>query len=115
MKLLSFACALALGALAAAPATAKTSQINVTARNFAFVPSTITLKLHQRTKLRFVGTQGMHGITIPELGVNNVVSIGPKPAMVNVTPTRTGTFVARCAVFCGAGHAKMVLTIKVVK
>lgn len=115
MKLLSFAFALALGALVCAPATAGASQINVTTRNFVFAPSTITLKLHHRTTLRFVSTQGLHGITIPELGIKNVVNIGPKPTVIVVTPDRTGTFVAHCAVMCGAGHANMVLTVKVVK
>jgi len=114
-KLLSFSCALVLGALVCAPSNAGASQINVTSRNFAFAPSTITLKLHKRTTLRFVSTQGMHGITIPQLGINNVVNIGPKPTVITVTPGRTGTFVAHCAVMCGPGHANMVLTVRVVK
>jgi len=115
VKLLSFVLALGVGALVCSPATAGGSQINVTARNFVFAPSTITLKLHQRTTLRFVSTQGTHGITIPELGINKVVNIGPKPTVVAVTPGRIGTFPAHCAVFCGAGHANMILTIRVVK
>lgn len=106
---------MALSSFVYAPAAAAERQVNVAAKNFAFVPATITLKLNQRVKLRFIGTQGMHGIVIPDIGVNNVVNIGPTPTIVEVTPKKLGTFVAHCAVFCGAGHANMILTVKVVK
>lgn len=99
----------------AAGARAAEPQINVSAKNFAFQPGTITLHLHQKTKLVFSAAEGMHGITIPDLGVNDVVNIGTSPSEVEVTPIKLGTFTAHCAVFCGAGHANMVLTIKVVK
>lgn len=115
LKTLALAFVLALGALTAVPASAAERTVKITATNFAFTPGTITLKLHQRVKLHFVGKQGMHGIVIPDLGVNNVVNIGTQPVDVEVTPTKTGTFTAHCAVFCGAGHANMILTIKVVK
>lgn len=89
--------------------------VKVSAKNWAFTPATITLKLNQKVKLEFVSTEGLHGITIPELGVNDVVNIGTTPNEIEVTPTKLGTFEAHCAVFCGAGHANMILTIKVVK
>ncbi len=115
MKSLALALVLAFSAFSAAPALAGERTLNVSAKNFAFLPGTITLKLHQRAKLRFVGTQGMHGIIIPEIGVNNIVTIGPKPVVVEVTPNKLGTFTAHCAVFCGAGHANMILIVKVIK
>lgn len=96
-------------------AAAATPTIHITAKNWAFTPGTITLHLNKPTKLVFVATEGIHGITIPDLGVNDVVNIGSTPSEVTVTPKKLGTFIARCAVFCGAGHANMILTIKVVK
>lgn len=101
-----------------APATAPAATeptIKITAKNWAFTPSEITLKAGQKVKLVFVATEGIHGITIPDLGVNDVVNVGSTPSEVEITPTKPGTYVARCAVFCGAGHANMTLTIKVVK
>ena len=115
MKNLSVALILALTAFAIAPANAGDRQIKIAAKNFAFVPASITLRVHQRTKLTFIGKEGTHGITIPELGVNAIVPIGTKPSTVVVTPGRVGTFTARCAVYCGLGHGNMVLTVHVIK
>jgi len=97
------------------PAAASEPVIKILAKDWAFTPATITLKLDQKVKLEFVATEGLHGITIPELGIDDVVNIGTTPSEVEVTPTKLGTFEAHCAVFCGAGHANMILTIKVVK
>ena len=105
----------ALTAFSLTPAIAGEQQIRISAKNFAFVPATITLKVHRRTKLIFVSKQGMHGITIPEIGLNNIINIGSTPSTVEVTAGHTGTFVARCAVYCGVGHGKMLLTVNVVK
>lgn len=94
---------------------AREQQITVYAKNFAFTPGTITLKVHQRAKLVFVSKQGTHGITIPDIGLNNVINIGNKPTTVEVTPQRTGSFVARCAVYCGIGHGSMLLKVNVIR
>ncbi len=113
--LIALAASILLVAPAALPAAAGETVVKITAKNWAFTPSTITLKLNQKVKLEFQATEGLHGISIPELGVNDVINIGATRTDVEVTPTKLGTFQAHCAVFCGAGHANMVLTIKVVK
>ncbi|MDQ2663968.1 MAG: hypothetical protein M3Y18_08055 [Candidatus Eremiobacteraeota bacterium] len=114
MKILSAAFIIALSALSIAPAIAREPQIHVYAKDFSFNPGTITLKVHQHAKLIFVG-KGTHGITIPEIGLNRIVTIGTKPSIVEVTPGHTGKFVARCAIYCGIGHGKMLLKVNVVK
>ena len=115
MKTIGLAILIALSSSALAGAAGAERTITVSAKNFAFVPSTITLKANQRVKLHFVSKQGVHGIVIPEIGVTNVVNMGPSPVDVQVTPKKPGTYVARCAVYCGIGHGKMVLTVKVTK
>ena len=107
--------AMILAAPLNAPAVASEQTIKISAKNWAFVPGTITLKLNQKVKLEFVATEGIHAITIPDLGVNDVVNVGSTPSDIEVTPKKLGTFVAHCAIFCGAGHNNMILTIKVVK
>lgn len=96
-------------------AQASVPAVQIVAKNWAFTPSTITLHVNQSVKLVFSSSEGLHGITIPDLGVNDVINVGSSPSEVVVTPKKIGTFVAHCAVFCGAGHATMILTIKVVK
>jgi cytochrome c oxidase subunit 2 len=115
LKITSIAFTLALVAAFAAPVMAREKQITVYAKNFAFTPGTITLKVHQRAKLVFVSKQGTHGITIPDIGLNRIVNIGNKPTSVEVTPQRIGSFVARCAVYCGIGHGSMLLKVNVIK
>ncbi len=117
MKRRTFVAALAamLLVLPTFPAQAATPTIHISAKNWACEPATITLHLNKPVTLVFVATEGIHGITIPDLGVNDVVNVSSSPSEVTVTPKKLGTFVAHCAMFCGAGHAKMTLTIKVVK
>ncbi len=115
MKAIGLALLIALSTGTVAGAAGAERTITVAAKNFAFVPSKITLKANQKVKLHFVSKQGVHGIVIPEIGIRNVVNIGPKPVDVQVTPKKPGTYVAHCAVYCGIGHGKMILTVKVIK
>lgn len=112
--------ALCLAAAAAfipvAPASAASAQtVTIKAKNFQFTPAVVTLKQGQTAHLTFVATQGVHGISVPEIGLNQSVTITSTPTTVTVTPQKTGTFVAHCAIFCGVGHAHMQITFKVVK
>jgi len=97
-------------AAAAAPKT-----VQITAKDFAFTPAVVTLKEGQPVTLKLVSTQGVHGLVAPEIGLDKTVTIGSTPTSVTVTPKKTGTFVEHCAIFCGAGHANMAVTFKVVK
>jgi cytochrome c oxidase subunit 2 len=112
---MSIALTFGLAVALASPVMGSEQSTKVYAKNFAFTPGTITLKVHQRAKLVFVSTRGTHGITIPEIGLSKVIVIGNKPATVEVTPQRTGNFIARCAVYCGIGHGSMLLKVSVIK
>ncbi len=72
MKILSAAFILGLVSLSIIPPTAGEQQIMISANSFAFIPGTITLKVHQRTKLVFLSKQEVHGITIPEIDLSKV-------------------------------------------
>ena len=115
MKTIGLALLIALSSSTLAGAAAAERTITVASKNFAFVPSTITLKANQRVKLHFVSKQGTHGVVIPEIGITKIINMTATPVDVQVTPKKTGTYVARCAVYCGIGHGNMILTIKVVK
>lgn len=89
--------------------------VTITAKNFAFSPAVVTLKQGEPAHITLVSTQGVHGLTVPEIGLTQTVTITQKPTTVTVTPKKLGTFVAHCAIFCGVGHPHMQITFKVVK
>jgi len=88
-------------------------RIEVNAKRFAFLPSVVTLKKGQSVVLVLKSEDVPHGIRFKELGIDTKASKG-KTSEVTFTPNQTGTFVGHCAVFCGAGHGAMTLTLHVV-
>jgi len=115
LRYFSFVAALMFASSASAVAAPNVKTVTITAKNFAFTPGVVTLKEGQPVTLKFVATEGIHGLQAPEIGLNKVVTITSTPTAVTVTPTQVGTFTEHCAIFCGAGHANMAVTFKVVK
>ncbi len=114
MRKLALALALAFSALTVASASAN-STIVVKAKDFQFMPNVITLHVGKPQKISFVALQGVHGMIAPEVGITKVITITSKPTVVTVTPKKIGTFPAHCAIYCGLGHAHMMITFKVIK
>jgi cytochrome c oxidase subunit 2 len=96
---------------AAKPASPQ--RVEVTAKRFTFEPAEITLKKGEAVDFVLTSSDVDHGIRIRELHLDLRAGKG-KSADVTLTPTTTGTFVGHCSVFCGSGHGKMTLTIRVV-
>jgi cytochrome c oxidase subunit II len=95
------------GAAMAKPA-ART--VRITASNWQFTPSTITVKKGEQVTLEVVGSEGIHGFAIRELGINVGVDLGNTVSI--VLPTSTpGTYAFFCSVPCGEGHKDMKGTI----
>ena len=88
-------------------------RIEVVAKRFQFLPSEITLKKGEPVVLVLKSVDVSHGIRIKELGIDRNVDKGQTGEVV-FTPTKTGTFVGHCSVFCGSGHGGMTLTLHVV-
>ncbi|HVS46973.1 MAG TPA: cupredoxin domain-containing protein [Verrucomicrobiae bacterium] len=97
----------------AATASAHPS-IDIVASNWKFVPGTITVPMNEPTTLRLTSTEGVHGIQSSDLGIADTTIMPGKFVTVAFTPKKLGTYQVHCAIFCGAGHAAMMLTIKVV-
>jgi cytochrome c oxidase subunit 2 len=94
-------------------AQAAPRRIEVTAKRFDFTPGEITVKKGEPVVIVLKSADVAHGLTFPDLGVNAKVSKGQTVELA-FTPTKTGDFVGKCSVFCGAGHSKMKLTLHVV-
>lgn len=100
-------------AVSMAPAVSAHPSIDVVASNWKFTPQTITLHVGETTQLRLTASEGVHGIESSELGIPKTTIMPGKFTTVTVTPKKAGTYQVHCSVICGAGHADMVLTVKV--
>src|SRR5271169_2783042 len=88
-------------------------RIEVTAKQFAFEPGEITVKKGEPVVLVLKSADVAHGLSIHDLHVDVKVTAGGT-AEVTFTPEKTGDFVGRCSVFCGAHHGSMMFKVHVV-
>jgi cytochrome c oxidase subunit II len=85
--------------------------ITISAQQFEFTPSEVTLKRGETVTLRVISTDRIRGFHSKELGFN--VDIRPnQPREITVSPVKAGTFVATCD-SCAAEHGSMKMVIKV--
>ena len=107
--------AIALVAGVAPMTAAAHPTIDIVASNWKFTPDTISIPVDEPTTLRLTSSEGVHGLSSPELGIPDTTIMPNKFVTVTFTPHKAGTYVVHCSVVCGAGHADMKLTIKVTK
>jgi cytochrome c oxidase subunit 2 len=88
-------------------------RIEVTAKQFQFEPSEITVKKGEPVVLVIKSADVAHGLRFRDLNLNVKVDKGGTAEM-PFTPDKTGDFVGHCSVFCGSGHGEMTLTMHVV-
>jgi len=81
-------------------------EISITAKQFSFSPNPIKLKLNERVKLKITSIDVIHGFSVPELSIDEVVSPG-KETVIDFTPTKEGIFTLLCSITCGTGHSGM--------
>lgn len=93
-------------------AQATPQRIEITAQRFNFTPSEITLKKGVPVVLVLTSKDVDHGLKFKELNVN-IKAKKKSSSEVTFTPTKVGTFVGQCSVFCGSGHGEMKMTLHV--
>jgi len=89
-------------------------RIEITAQRFEFNPAEIVLKKGQPVVLVVTSKDVAHGLRFRDLDLSLKIPKGGT-AELSFTPEKTGDFVGHCAVFCGAGHGGMMLTLHVVE
>lgn len=89
-------------------------RIEIVAKRFDFTPGEITLKKGEPVVLVLKSLDVPHGVRFRELNIETKANKGQTSELA-FTPEKTGDFVGHCAVFCGAGHGKMALTLHVVE
>lgn len=92
------------------PITASASQthdITITARTFAFEPSTLQVHRGDTVNIHLESLDAVHGLFIDGYDVNIQAEPG-KSANVTFVADREGKFKFRCSVTCGALHPFMI-------
>lgn len=79
--------------------------IHMGVRQYVWEPSRLTVKKGELVRLVIHNADVLHGLAIPELGVNQ--DIPPEGAIIEFTPAKTGTFPFLCSIRCGEGHMGM--------
>jgi cytochrome c oxidase subunit II len=82
------------------------------ARVFSFTPSTITVPVGSHVTFYVTSTDVEHGFSIPETGVNTMVTPG-WVSQVSHTFRERGTFLLVCNEYCGSGHQLMAAKVVV--
>lgn len=86
--------------------TGEIREFDITAKNWEFVPSTITVNEGDTVKLKITSTQGTHGFRLPDFGINEILEPG-NTVEVEFVADKAGTFAFSCSVPCGSGHGRM--------
>lgn len=86
------------------PAT--TQQFSISAKQWEFSPSTITVKKGTTVKLTITSEDVAHSFTLSDFGVNEKLEPG-KTVQVEFVADKSGEFTFLCKVFCGQGHSQM--------
>jgi cytochrome c oxidase subunit 2 len=77
------------------------------------VPAELVLPVGRTTEVDLVATDVVHAFYVPAFLFQRNAVPG-SPTRFDITPTETGVFAAKCATFCGIGHAQMLFAVRVV-
>jgi cytochrome c oxidase subunit 2 len=93
-------------------AAQQASEVSVAASKFEFTPETVKAKVGQPLTLVLTSLDRIHGFKMPEFGIRADI-IPDRETRVTITPTKAGSFVFLCDIFCGDGHEDMSGTLVV--
>ena len=82
------------------------------ARIFSFTPSTLSVPVGSRVTFYVTSLDVMHGFSIPETGVNVMLTPG-WVSTVSYTFRKAAKYLLVCNEYCGAAHQMMAGTIEV--
>lgn len=85
--------------------------VRIEATNWAFTPNVITAKVGEKVTVQLVSFSGIHGIAVPELGIDAKSEQEGQTVTFDLPTSKAGTFPFRCNVLCGEGHKNMTGTI----
>ena len=90
----------------------QTRVIEVTAKQWEWIPSTITVKEGDDVVLKIKSLDVTHGFSLPAYDISRNIATG-KETIIEFTANKKGAFSFTCSVFCGSGHRDMTGTLVV--
>ena len=113
-RLLLVLCVAATSVVCARPGVSSAdSSVDVVGKNWSFTPSSIEVHVGKLAVSRFTYSEGVSGVGAPDLALEKTIIVPGKLTDVSFTPKTGETFRVHCAIVCGEGHDKMVLTAHV--
>jgi cytochrome c oxidase subunit 2 len=94
------------------PAPGAVKSFSVTAKQWEFSPSVLTVKEGDTVRLSITSVDVMHGFALSAFGINETLEPG-KTVDVEFVADKSGSFNFFCTVFCGSGHGNMKGTLVV--
>ena len=86
--------------------TGEVKEFEVIAKQFEFLPNTITVKQGDTVKLSITSADVTHGFAINDFGINETIEPG-KTTNIEFVANKKGTFNFYCSIPCGTGHGTM--------
>lgn len=86
--------------------TGEIKEFDITAKNWEFVPDTITVNEGDTVKLTVTSVDVTHGFSLFEFGINENLKPG-KTVEIEFIADKKGEFTFFCNIFCGSGHGGM--------
>ena len=86
--------------------TGETKQFTMTAKQWEFQPSSITVNKGDLVKLSITSVDVAHGFRLPIFGVSTVLRPG-QTTNVEFVADKVGRYTFFCNVSCGLGHSNM--------
>ena len=112
IKSVSFTVAGQLPSPSTLPIPATLKEFNITAQQFSFTPSTITVNKGDTILINAKSMDVTHGFSIADYNINLQLTPGTTQTA-TFTADTAGNFSFICSVFCGSGHADMKGTLVV--
>lgn len=94
------------------PAASQVKEFTMTAKNWDFEPSNISVKKGDKVRLHIKSVDVDHGFTLAAFGVSTTLKPG-ETKTVEFVADKVGNHSFFCSVFCGAGHKEMRGTLTV--
>ncbi len=88
------------------PAAATVKEFTITAKNWEFSPSAITVNKGDKVRLKITSTDGIHSFVLADFNVSSKLEVD-NTQVIEFTADKAGSFKFRCGIPCGSGHMDM--------